>query len=69
MENQMPPVAYNPCGGYYTMPLILATRHVVYYTRRSSVRLPGLCVQNVVTYMHHQNDTYVTLFAEVAVMQ
>ena len=62
-------VAYLPCGGYYTMPLILATRRVVYYTRRSGVRLPLLCVRNVVTYTHYQNDTYVTLFAGVAVMQ
>jgi len=76
MENQTPPVAqamgrvaYIPCGGYYTMPLILPTRCVVYYAHRSSVRLPLLCVRNVVTYMHHQNDTYVTLFPGVAVMQ
>ena len=62
-------VAYLPCGGYLTMPPILATRRVVYYSRRSGVRLPLLCVRNVVTYTHHQNDTYVTLFAGVAVMQ
>ena len=62
-------VAYLPCGGYYTMPLILATRRVVYYAHRSGVRLPSLCVRNVVTYTHHQNDTYVTLFAGVTVMQ
>jgi len=62
-------IAYLPCGGYYTMPLILATGRVVYYTRRSGVRLPLLYVRNVVTYTHHQNDTYVTLFAGVAVMQ
>jgi len=75
-ENQTRPVAqamgrvaYLPCGGYYTMPLILATRRVVYYARPSSVRLPLLCVRNVVTYTHHRNDTYVTLFAGVAVMQ
>jgi len=75
-ENQTRPVAqatcrvaYLPCGGYYTMPLILATRRVVYYARRSSVRLPLLCVRNVVTYTHHRNDTYVTLFAGVAVRQ
>jgi len=75
-ENQTRPVAwatgrvaYLPCGGYYTMPLILATGRVVYYTRHSGVRLPLLCVRNVVTYTHHQNDTYVTLFAGVAVMQ
>jgi hypothetical protein len=75
-ENQMRPVAqatgrvaYLFCGAYYTMPLILATRRVVYYARRSGVRLPLLCVWNVVTYTHHQNDTYVTLFARVAVMQ
>jgi len=75
-ENQTRPVAwatgrvpYLPCGGYYTMPCILATRRVVYYTRRSGVRLPLLCVRNVVTYTHHRNDTYVTLFAGVAVMQ
>ena len=51
------------------MPLILATRRVVYYARRSDVRVPLLCVRNMVTYTHHQNDTYVTLFAGVAVMQ
>jgi len=62
-------VTYLPCGGYYTMPLILAMRRVVYYARRSGVRLTLLCVRNVVTYTHHQNDTYVTLFAGVAVMQ
>jgi len=62
-------VAYLPCSGYYTMPPILATRRVVYYSRRSGVRLPLLCVQNMVTYRHHPNDTYVTLFAGVAVMQ
>jgi len=76
MENQTRPVAratgrvaYLPCNGYYTMPLILATRRVVYYARRSGVRLPLHCVRNVVTYTHHQNDTYVTLFAGVAVIQ
>jgi hypothetical protein len=42
-------VAYLPCGGYYTMPLILATRRIVYYARRSGVRLLLLCVRNVVT--------------------
>jgi len=75
-ENQTRPVAqamgrvaYLPCGGYYTMPPILATRRVVYYSRHSCVRLPLLCVRNVVTYTYHQNDTYVTLFAGVAVMQ
>jgi len=61
-------IAYLPCGCNYTMPPILLTRRVVYDARRSGVRLPLLCVQNVVTYMHHQNDTYVTLFAGVAVM-
>jgi len=75
-ENQTRPVAqatgrvaYLPCGGYYTMPLILETRRIVYYARRSGVRIPLLCVRNVVTYTHHQKDTYVTLFAGVAVMQ
>jgi len=75
-ENQTRPVAqatglvpYLPCGGYYTMALILATRRVVYYAHRSGVRLPLLCVRNVVTYTHHRNDTYVTLFAGVADMQ
>jgi len=74
-ENQPRPVAqatgrvaYLPCGSYYTMPLIRATRRVVYYARRSGVRLPLLCVLKVVTYTHHPNDTYVTLFAGVAVM-
>jgi hypothetical protein len=76
MENQTRPVtqatgrvAYLPCGGYYAIPLILAMRRVVYYARRSGVRRPLLYVRNVVTYTHHQNDTYVTLFAGVAVMQ
>jgi len=76
MENQTRPVAqatgriaYLHCVSYYTMPLILAMRRVVYYTRRSGVRLPLLCIRNVVMYTHHQNDTYVTLFAGVAVMQ
>ena len=75
-KNQTPPVAqamgrvaYIPHGGYYTMPRIVAARRVVYYTRRSGIRLPLLCVRNVVTYTHHQNNTYVTLFAGVAVMQ
>jgi len=75
-ENQTRPVAqatgrvpYLPCGGYYTMPLILETRRVVYYARCSGVRLPLFCVRNVVTYTHHWNDTYVTLFAGVAVIQ
>jgi hypothetical protein len=30
---------------------------------------PVLCARNVVTYMHHQKDTYVTLFTGIAVMQ
>jgi hypothetical protein len=51
------------------MPLILETRRIEFYTRHSGVRLPLLCVLNVVTYTHHQNDTFVTLFAGVAVMQ
>jgi len=75
-ENQMSPVAqaagrvaYIPCGGYFTIPDIRATRRVVYYARRSGIRLPLLSVRNVVTYTHHQSDTYVTLFAGVAVMQ
>jgi hypothetical protein len=62
-------VAYLPSGGYYNMPLILAMRCVVYYAGRSGVRLPLLCVRNVVTYTHDQNDTYVTLCEVVAVMQ
>jgi len=75
-ENQTRPVTqatgrvtYLPCGGYYTMALILATRRVVYYAHRSGVRLPLLCIRNVVTYTHNRNDTYVTLFAGVADMQ
>jgi len=75
-ENQTRPVAqvtgrtaYLPCSGYYTMPLILATRSIVNYARRSSIRIPLLCIRNVVTYTHYPNDTYVTLFAGVAVMQ
>jgi len=62
-------VAYLPCGGYYTMPLVLVTHRVVYYARRSGVRLPLLFVENVVIYTHHRNEMYVTLFAGVAVMQ
>ena len=76
MENQMRPVAqamgcvaFLPCGGDYTMPLNLAMRRVVYYAPHSSVRLPLLRDGNVVTYTLHQNDTYVTLFPGVAVMQ
>jgi hypothetical protein len=42
---------------------------MVYYARRSGVRLPLLCIRNVVTFTHHQNDTYVTLIAGVVVMQ
>jgi hypothetical protein len=62
-------VVYLPCSGYYAMPLILATRCVVYYARCSGVRLLLLCGRNVVTYTHHQNDKYVTLCAGFAVMQ
>jgi hypothetical protein len=51
------------------MPLILVTRRIVYYARRFGVRLPVLCDRNVLTYTHHRNDMYVTLFAGVAVMQ
>jgi hypothetical protein len=64
-ENQTRPVAYLPCGGSYTMPFIFATHRIVYYTRCPNVRLPLLCVRNVVTHTHDQNDTYVTLFAEI----
>jgi len=49
-------IAYLPCAGYYTMPLILATRPVVYYTRRPGIRLSLLSVQHVVMYTHLQND-------------
>jgi hypothetical protein len=69
VAKEMGRVAFLLCGGCYTLNLILATRRVVYYTHRSGVRLPVLCVRNVVTYTHHWNDTYVTLFAEVPVMQ
>ena len=62
-------VAYLPCSAYYTMPPILGTHRVVYYCRRSGIRLSLLCVRNSVMYKHHQNDTYVTLFAGVVVMQ
>jgi hypothetical protein len=75
-ENQTIPVAqatghvsYLPCGGYHPLALILATRRVLYYARRSGDRLQLLSVRNVVTYTHHQNDTYDTPFAGVAVMQ
>ena len=61
-------VAYIQSGRYYTMPRILETCCVVYYGCRSGVRLHLLCVQHVVTYMNHQTDMYVTLFAGVAVM-
>jgi hypothetical protein len=56
-------VAYLTCGGYDTMPRILAMPRVVYNAHRPGVRLPSLCVWNVVMYTHHQNDTYLTLFA------
>jgi hypothetical protein len=75
-ENQTQPVAqmmgrvaYLPCVVYYTKPLIIMTRRVVYYAHRSCVRLPLLCIRNVVMHVHHPNNTYVTLFAGVAVMQ
>jgi len=75
-ENQTRPVAqatdrvaHLSCRGYYAMPLIVEMGRIVDYARRSGVRLPLLCVWNVVMYKHHQNDTYVTLFAGVAVMQ
>jgi len=51
------------------MSLILATGCVVFCARRPGVRLRLLRVRYVVTYTHYQNDTYVTLFAGVAVMQ
>jgi hypothetical protein len=76
MENRTRPIAqplgcveYIPCAGYYTLPLIHATCRFVYYARHSGVRLSLLCVRNVVTYTHHQNDMNVTHFAWVAVMQ
>jgi hypothetical protein len=50
-------------GSYYTIPLILATRLVVYYACRPGNRLLLHCIQNVVTYSHHQNNTCVTHFA------
>ena len=50
------------------MPHIVVTRRIIYYTRRSGVMLPLVCIRNVVTYTNHQNDMYVTLFAEIAVM-
>jgi len=75
-ENQMRPVAqatgrvaYLTCGGHYTMRPILATGRVVYYACRSGFTLPSLCVRDVVTFTHHQIDSYVTLFTGVAVMQ
>ena len=61
-------VAYLPCGCSYTMPLLRAMRLVVYYARPCRVRLPLLSVQNAVTYTHHQNNPYVTLFAEIGVI-
>ena len=51
------------------MPFILVTRRVVYYARYSGVGPPALFDRNVVTYLHHRKDTYVTLFAAVAVIQ
>ena len=76
MENHTRPVAqatgrvaYLPCGGYYTMSFMLATRRVLYYARRSSIRLPLICILNVMMYTHHQNGMYVTPFPGVAVMQ
>jgi len=65
------PVAYSPCGSYYTMSLILATCRVVYYpveARHPGVALPLLCVRNVVMYTHHQNNWCVTLFTGAPVM-
>jgi len=76
LKNQMRPVAQGtghvaclPCGGYYTMRLISATRNIGYAARRGGVRLPLLSLWNVVTCSHHLNDTYVTLFAGVADVQ
>jgi hypothetical protein len=70
MVNQTRPIAqatghirYLPCGNYYTMPHSVAMRCVVYYTWHPGVRLPLICMRNVVTYTHNQNDMYVTLFA------
>jgi len=62
-------VKYLSCGSYFNMPLVIATRRIVYYPRRSGVSLPLLWVRNVVMSMHHWNDTYVTLFTGVAAMQ
>ena len=68
-ENQMRPVAQATgrvvclhCCRYSTTPLIVATHRVVYYAGCPSVRLPLLCVWNVVMYTHHQIDMCVTLF-------
>jgi hypothetical protein len=46
----------------YMLPVAQAMGHIAYL-------LPLLCARNAVTDMHHQNDTYGTLFAAVAVMQ
>ena len=43
----------------YTLPVA----HV-----RAAYATPVLCVRNVVTYTHHQNNTCVTLFAGAAVV-
>lgn len=59
-------VAYSPCGGYYTMSLIVMRHRVVYYpkdARRPGVALPILCVRNVVMYTRNQNDMCVILCA------
>jgi len=59
---------YLTCAGHYIMLHILVTRRIIYYSRRSGVMLPLVWIRNVVTYTHYQNDMYVTLFTEVAVM-
>jgi len=50
-------------SGNYTIPLILATHCVVYFSRRPGITIPLHCIWHVVTYTHQQNDTCVTLFA------
>ena len=49
--------------------ILLQTGQVVYYDRRSWVRLSLLCVPNVERYTHHRNNKFVTIFPGVEVMQ
>ena len=56
------PASYSRRIVYYARRISYYTRRILYYARRPGVRLLYLPVRNVVTYTHHQNATYVTLF-------